>query len=72
MDKCRQGNQYTVDRIPEDNQDLLSYFVEKNFIPGKLIEIIDSSLPRGIVTLKCNETDLVLSTDVAKLIWVRS
>lgn len=72
LDRCRKGNQYTVDRIPEDNQDLLSYFVEKNFIPGRLIEIIDSSLPRGIVTLKCNETDLILSTDVAKLIWVRS
>ena len=71
LDKCRPDNEYIVDRIPEDNQELLVYFVEKNFIPEKVIKIIDSSVPRGIVTLKCNGDELVFSTSVAKLIWVK-
>ncbi len=71
LDKCRPDNEYIVDRIPEDNQELLVYFVEKGFIPDKSIKIIDSSVPRGIVTLKCNGDELVFSTSVAKLIWVK-
>ncbi len=71
LDKCRPDNEYIVDRIPEDNQELLVYFVEKDFIPDKSIKIIDSSVPRGIVTLKCNGDELVFSTSVAKLIWVK-
>ena len=71
LDKCRPDNEYIVDRIPEDNQELLVYFVGKGFIPDKSIKIIDSSVPRGIVTLKCNGDELVFSTSVAKLIWVK-
>ena len=71
LDKCRPGNEYIVDRIPEDNQDLLAYFVEKGFIPDKFIRIVDSSMPRGIVTLECDSEELVFSTSVAKLIWVK-
>ena len=61
-----------MDRVPEDNQDLLTYFVEKGFIPDKSITIADSSVPRGIVTLECEGDELVFSTSVAKLIWVKS
>ena len=71
LDKCRPSNKYILDRVPEDNQDLLAYFVEKGFVPETSIKIIDSSLPRGIVTLECNQDELVFSTVVAKLIWVR-
>ena len=60
-----------MDRVPEDNQDLLAYFVEKGFIPDIAIKIIDSSVPRGIVTLQCDGEELVFSTSVAKLIWVK-
>ncbi len=72
LDKCRPHNEYVVDRVPEDNQDLLAYFVEKGFLPDKPIKIVDASVPRGIVTLKCDGEELVFSTSVAKLIWVRS
>ena len=60
-----------MDRIPEDNQDLLTYFVEKGFIPDKFIRIVDCSVPRGIVTLECDSEELVFSTSIAKLIWVK-
>ena len=72
LDKCKPGSEYIVDRVPEDNQDLLTYFVEKGFIPDKSITIADSSVPRGIVTLECEGDELVFSTSVAKLIWVKS
>ena len=71
LDKCKPGSEYIVDRVPEDNQDLLTYFVEKGFIPDKSITIADSSVPRGIVTLECEGDELVFSTSVAKLIWVK-
>ena len=45
LDKCRLGKKYVLDRVPEDNQDLLAYFVEKGFVPETSIRIIDSSLP---------------------------
>ena len=72
LDRCRADNRYLVDRVPEDNQELLNYFVEKGFIPETSIKILDSSPSRGIVTLECNQDELVFSIEVAKLIWVKS
>ena len=70
MNKVRVGCSYAVDRLPEDDGDLLTYFVDNNFLPETIFKVTDFSLPRGIVTLQCMGHELVFSLDVASLVWV--
>ncbi len=70
LDAVKVGSVYTVDRLPEDDRELLVYFVENGFLPGTDFKVTDVSMPRGIVTLKCEGRELVFSLTIAVLIWV--
>ena len=61
---------YIVDRIPEDDTELIEYFAANNFLPGADILVKDVSESRGVITVSSELSDLVFSTDVAQLIWV--
>jgi len=65
------GDLYVVDRVPEDDQNLLKYFVNNSFLPGHQITIEDSSSSRGVVELMCESKELVFSIDIASQIWVK-
>lgn len=65
------SKKYTVDRIPEDDAELLDYFVDNDFMPEEAIEIIDASRARGVIAVATNNGDLVFSIKVATIIWVR-
>lgn len=70
LDNVNVGSVYTVDRLPEDDSELLMYFVENGFLPGTIFKVTDFSLPRGIITLECINRELVFSLTIAVLIWV--
>ena len=70
LDNVNVGSVYTVDRLPEDDSELLMYFVENGFLPGTTFKVTDFSLPRGIITLECINRELVFSLAIAVLIWV--
>ena len=65
------GHKYQVDRIPEDDVELLEYFVDNSFLPGTILKLLDVSRSRGVITLQSESQQLVFSMDISRLIWVR-
>ena len=70
LNEVKVGSSYTVDRLPEDDKELLEYFVGNAFLPGANFSVTDCSIPRGIITLSCGERELVFSLALSTLIWV--
>ena len=70
LDEAKVGSSYIVDRLPEDDRELLEYFVGNGFLPGSNFSVTDCSIPRGIITLSCDEKELVFSLSISALIWV--
>ena len=70
LDEAKVGVSYTVDRLPEDDRELLEYFVVNGFLPGSNFSVTDCSIPRGIITLNCGGQELVFSLSISSLIWV--
>ena len=70
LNEAMVGYSYTVDRLPEDDRELLEYFVGNGFLPGSVFSVTDCSVPRGIITLSCDEKELVFSLSISALIWV--
>jgi len=71
LDSAKINVPYIVERVPEDDQDLLEYFVANDFLPDHLVIVKESSKPRGIITLECSGNELVFSYDISTLIWLR-
>lgn len=72
LSKVVDGQRLVIDRVPEDDQSLLEYFVSNNFVPGTEVIISEAAAYRGVVKLNCGGQDVVLSYDVADRIWVRN
>ena len=70
LDKVNTGNTVNIDRIPEDDPELLKYFVENSIMPGVVAVIKDASPYRGVITLRANKNDIVISYEISKRIWV--
>ena len=71
LSNARQGQRLVVDRVPEDDQALLKYFVDNQLIPGSLMVIEETAPYRGVIKLVCNDNDVVVGYEVAERIWVR-
>ena len=67
----RQGQRLVVDRVPEDDQALLEYFVANGLVPGQTVEVVEAAPYRGIIKLMCNDKEVALGYEVAERIWVR-
>ena len=70
LDKARDGEKLAIDSVPEDDQGLLSYFVEQDMVPGRAVDIKEAARTRGVITLECDGRELVFSYDVAAKIRV--
>ena len=71
LDSVRPGESLVIDRVPEDDQALLEYFVANGLVPGRSVSVKEAAPPRGVMTLACGDSEAVFSYDVAALIWVR-
>ena len=73
LDSARQGEELTIDSVPEDDQSLLTYFVEQNLIPGRAVNVKEAARTRGVITLTLDSEggEIVFSYDVAAKIRVR-
>ena len=69
LSKAKSDQLLTIDRIPEDDQSLLEYFVFNKMIPGENISIKDISQSRGVITLNCNNKDIVFGYEISSRIW---
>ena len=71
LDAQKPGSKFKISRVPEDDQNLLRYFVEHNLMPGEVATITKSEPSLGVITLNTeNNTELVFSFAVAKLIHI--
>lgn len=70
LDKVKTGNTVNIDRIPEDDSELLKYLVENSIMPQNVAIIKDASPYRGVITLTANKNDVVISYEISKRIWV--
>jgi hypothetical protein len=70
LDKASQGQMLVLDRVPEDDQELIEYFVANELVPGQTIQVKEAAIARGVITLTCNGNDVVFSYEVATKIRV--
>ncbi len=66
----REGDRVIVDRVFEEDEQLLQFFDEEGIRPGVSV-ILESVAPyRGTVTGRIGERSIVMGTQVASRIWV--
>ena len=71
LDTAQQGEQLVIDSVPEDDQELLTYFVEQELVPGCEVAVKEAARTRGVITLEREGAELVFSYDVAAKVRVR-
>ncbi len=70
LDLAAEGEDMIIDSVPEDDQPLLEYFVEKNILPGQRVRVQETAETRGVITLDCDDDEVVFSYDIAAKIRV--
>ncbi|GBD22661.1 Iron-dependent repressor IdeR [bacterium HR29] len=67
----KEGESATIERVFEEDEELLKFFYEEGILPGETITLASIAPYRGTVTARVNGRDIVMGTEVAKKIWVR-
>ena len=70
IEKVSTGTTVTIDRIPEEDRELLEYFVQSGVMPGQTAVVTDAAPYRGVVSMRTEAGDAVVSYEVAQRIWV--
>jgi DtxR family Mn-dependent transcriptional regulator len=71
LDQVQQGVEYCVDRVPEEDSELLRFLVEQGILPRLAITVVEANHHRGIITIKTARGEAALGYGVAARIWVR-
>ena len=62
-----------MDRVPEEDQVLLEYFVDNDLIPDQMIKVQEVAPYRGVIKLDSQDSkDIVMGYEVASKVWVRA
>lgn len=70
IDEAPVGQPLRLDRIPEEDPELLEYLVSNGLVPGVEVEVLEHAPYRGVVTLRTGDNSPVLGADVVSRIWV--
>ena len=71
LDQVQPGVAYRVDRVPEEDTELLRFLVELSILPDKSVTVVEASRYRGVITVTTEKGEAALGYDVAARIWVR-
>ena len=71
LDEAEPGVDYCVDRVPEEDTELLRFMVELSILPDRNITIVEASRHRGVITVRTETGEDALGYSVAARIWVR-
>ena len=71
LDEAETGVDYSVDRVPEEDTELLRFLVELSILPDRNVSIVDASRHRGVITVRTESGEDALGYGVAARIWVR-
>jgi len=72
LDRAPLGRTMLVDRIPEDDAELVAYLRESGVLPGVEVVVTEIARYRGIVTLQIGDDVAVLGYNVSSDIRLRS
>ena len=64
------GDRATVERVYEEDEELLRFFDEEGIRPSVSLEVVEVAPYRGTVTIQLNGRSLVLGLEAARRIWV--
>ncbi len=71
LDNAPTGTPMIVDRIPEDDAELIAYLSESGVLPGVEVVVADVAPYRGVVTLQVGDESAVLGYGVSSEIRLR-
>ncbi len=69
LQEFRPGGRGVIERIPEEEPNLLEYFVETGIRPGNEVEFKEYAAFKGTTTLIVNNQEVIVSPAVAAAIW---
>ncbi len=64
------GSATTVERVYEEDEELLRFFDAEGIRPGCALEVVEAAPYRGTVTVRLDGRELVLGVQAARRIWV--
>lgn len=70
LSNMRQGERSVVERVYEEDEELLRFFDEEGIRPGVDVIVHDVAPKRGTITVQFGDSTIVLGTEAARLIWV--
>jgi len=65
-----EGEVVTVDRVFEEDEELLHFFYDEGVLPGRTVRLENVAPYRGTVSAQIEGRTVVLGTQVAQRIWV--
>ncbi len=71
LTKARAGVPYLVDRVPEENEELLKFLVENIIIPEHSVTVKEAAPYRGVISMTTEAREVSLGYEAAARIWVR-
>jgi len=71
LDRATPKVAYEVDRIPEEDMDLLRFLVEADIVPDHAIQVVDTTPYLGVLVVSAGAEDLSIGYNVARQIAVR-
>ncbi len=72
LSETDQGDTTVVEQVPEEDPQLLEFFDETGVRPGATVEVREIAPYKGTITLVVDGSDVVLGTEVAAMVMVRS
>ena len=70
LDKAQVGVLYCVDRVPEEDSELLRFLVEQAVLPEEEVAVVEADPHRGVVTIRTRIGVGALGYAVASRIWL--
>ena len=70
LSELSDGTSTTVERVYEEDEDLLRFFHEEGIVPTAPVRIMEVAPSRGTMTVNFGNADLVLGLEAARQIWV--
>lgn len=71
LDKAPIDRFLVVDKVPEEDADLLKFLVEQSVLPDQQVTIVEANTSLGVITIRTNGDDIAIGYSVASGIWVR-
>lgn len=70
LSDLRTGDRTTVERVYEEDEQLLRFFYDQGIRPGVPLEVAEMAPYRGTVMVRLDGRELVLGLEAARRIWV--